>query len=120
MGRARPRFVVLPGGVAGGEPPVDGPSRRRQRGAARGPVRGRGTLEVCDEAGAWLAAGEGRVRATWGCAVLQHMARLSGSSSGSPSGPPCDTALPLPARGQRVEWLRWPDGRTTVERILPA
>jgi ribosome biogenesis GTPase len=76
----------------------------RGRSRRRGPGSGRGRLASCDEAGGFVATAAGRLRATWGPAVLAHLA--------------ADPAA-VPRAGDEVEWFRWPDGRVTVEQVLP-
>lgn len=78
-------------------------SSPRRRSRARGLARGRGRLAACDEAGGTVVTRAGMVRGTWGAAVLAAVAAAPTAG---------------PRAGQLVEWLRWPDGRVTVERLL--
>jgi ribosome biogenesis GTPase len=68
--------------------------------------RGAAVVEVASEPAGSAEAADGAeaVRMTWGGGVLA-------AAASDPEAVPCT--------GDRVTWRRWPDGRTTLERVHP-
>lgn len=62
-----------------------------------------GRVVTVDEAGAWVLTTAGRLRATWGSALLV----------GSATCPDV-----LARRGDAVRLTGWPDGRITLDAVL--
>lgn len=69
------------------------------------PRSGRARVEHCDEAGVTLRSKAGTLRASWGGGLLVAMAA---------------GRVRAVRPGDVAEYLCWPDGVTTVERIRPA